>query len=214
MYCRTGPLRVRRSLRDLYTLSWLGRGCEPPVGRQGAYCFAHFSLKRLLFCEEGYAGADEESGDPAAAVYVFFEKELCSGCSGDEGKRGRCGCDEAEVCAGEGEEEREEAQCHAGDSDKEHAAGEDGFDRPEEAGFGADVVEVAELAHAACDEDVACGGGEDHGGNGGPGMEGGVHGRASTSTGACSVREGPLATKPTPMTMRATPSQREREMCS
>src|SRR5580704_98790 len=42
MSCRTGPLRVGRSLRDGYTLSWLGRfGC-PPVGRN----FARFYFAR------------------------------------------------------------------------------------------------------------------------------------------------------------------------
>ena len=53
---------------------------------------------------------------------------------------------------------------------------ENGFDGAEEAGLGADIVEVAELAHAASDEDIACGGGEDDRGDGGPGVEGGgVH---------------------------------------
>jgi hypothetical protein len=171
-------------------------------------------LLEELFCQESYAGADEERSDPAAAVHVLFEEQLCGCGCGDEGEGGRRGGYEAEVCSGEGKEEREEAQRHAGDADEEHAAGEDGFDRADEAGLCSDIVEVAEFAHAACDEDVASGGGKDNGGDGGPGMECGIHGTASTSTGACSVREGPLATKPTPMTMRATPSQREGDTCS
>jgi len=31
--CRTGPLRVARSLRDLYTSCLIGDGFGPPVGR-------------------------------------------------------------------------------------------------------------------------------------------------------------------------------------
>src|SRR6202020_3244354 len=125
------------------------------------------------------------------------------------------GGDQAEVGIGEGEEKRKEAESHARDADEEHPAGEDGSDGSEQSGFGADVIEGAELAHAACDEDVPGGGGKKDGEDSGPGMEGrGAHGTASISISACSVRDGPLATKPTPMTIRATPSQRERETCS
>ena len=182
----------------------------------------------LLVGEECYSGADEDGGEPAAAVYVFVEEELGGYGVADEGEGGAGGGGEGDVYFAQGEEEGEEAERHAEDSGEEHGAGDYGADGSGEAGFCADDVEVADAAHGSGSEAVSCDGGEGYGEDGGPGFEGaggGVGGHSAAPAGAasmlagcagagCSVKEGPLATKPTPQTMRMMPTQRDREMCS
>jgi hypothetical protein len=69
-----------------------------------------------LFCQEGDAGADEESGEPAATVDVFLEEDL-GGCSvADVGEGGAGGGGKGDVHVAEGEEEGEEAERHGEDA--------------------------------------------------------------------------------------------------
>lgn len=201
------------------------RRCEYLRLRLGA---ALPGVREFLFCEEDDADRDEDDGEPAAVVYVFAQEDLCGGGVADEGERGGGGGGEREVDDGEGVEHGEKVERHAEGAGEEEGAGEDGADgakEAEEAGAGAEVVEVAEAAHGGGDEDFAGDGESGDGEDGAPlsedvGVEEGGQRPAPESMRSrlgwmegwagseCSVREGPPATKPTAQTMRRMPVQR------
>ena len=186
------------------------------------------SREVALLCEEDDACADEEGSEPASAVYVFVEEELCGGGVAYEGEGGRGRGGEREVDDGEGVEHGEEVEGHAQGTDEEEGRREYGADGAEvsaEARAGAEVVEVAEAAHGGGDEAFAGDGEGDDREDGAPfpedvGREEGGHQRPAPESmrsrsgwlecfpEGCSVSEGPLATKPTAQTMRTMPAQR------
>src|SRR5579859_7686350 len=119
----------------------------------------------------------------------------------------------------EGEEQGEEGQGEESYAGEEKRAGDDGADGAFEAGAGADFVEIADGLHCGGGQDFACGGAKDDGGDHagfGPVTVGGRrcgqldHCVASScsllSAAGRSVRDGPWATKPTPMVMSTTPA--------
>ena len=67
-------------------------------------------------CQQGHSGTDEERGEPAAAVYVFFKEDFGGGSVADEGQGGAGWSGERDINFAEGEEQREEAERHAQDS--------------------------------------------------------------------------------------------------
>ncbi len=129
-----------------------------------------------LVGDEGDAYRDAGCGEPAAVVDLFVEEELCCDGVADVGQRGDGGGGEGEVGDAEGGEHGEEVECHAERAKDEAGCGEDGADSSGEAAVGADVIEVAQLAHTSGDEDFAGDGKRGDEDDGCPDVEGGgVH---------------------------------------
>jgi len=121
--------------------------------------------------QESDADADEDGGQPAAAVDVFVEKELCREGVADEGEGGAGGGGERDVYAREGEEEGEEAERHGEDAEEKDGRGDDGAGGSREAGLGADQIEIADAAHSSGGEHVPGYGGDGDGEDGDPGKK-------------------------------------------
>lgn len=121
--------------------------------------------------EQDYSRADEEGGEPAAAVDVFMEEELGADRVGDKGERGRGRSHQAQVGPRESDQIAEERQGHEEDAAKERSAGEHAGQNRQEAVLAAQIAEVADAAHGQGDEDISGSREDDRAGDAAPGVE-------------------------------------------
>ncbi len=122
---------------------------------------------QALVVQKDDADADEDGGDPAAAVDLLFEEDFGGGGVADEGERASGGGDQAHVRVAESEEQAEEAEGHGESADEQARAGDDGEGRTEQAALCLDEVEITELAHGGGSENVSGRCSEDDGGDAG-----------------------------------------------
>src|SRR5271170_194325 len=120
--------------------------------------------------EQGDTGADEDGRYPAAAVYVFVEKDPGGGGVANEGKRGAGGGGKRDIHVAKREEKRKEAERHGKNAAEEHSAAGDGLDGAEKPRMGANLIQVADAPHSARSEHVPGDGGSGNGEDGRPGL--------------------------------------------
>src|SRR5208282_1224854 len=121
--------------------------------------------------EQNHSGADEEGGEPAAAVDIFMQEKLGADRVGDKGERSRRRTHQAEVGPREPDEIAEERQGHEEDAAEKRSAGEDAADDRQGAVLAAQIAEVADAAHGQREENVSGGGEGDRAGNADPRIE-------------------------------------------
>ena len=106
--------------------------------------------------EQEDADANEERGKPAAGAYVFAEEVFGHDRVANVGERTGGGGDERDRRGrGEGVKKRKEAERHGANAEGETGLGDDGADGTAKAPGGADLVEVANVAHCVRGEDIA-----------------------------------------------------------
>src|SRR5664279_1614311 len=181
--------------------------------------------------QKGDAAGDAEGGHPATAVDIFFEVDMSHEGVGEEGERRRSRADNADLAPRQGDEQAEETDGHECEANHEAGVGDDPANHANDAVGLANQSQVADFFHGARLQHVANRRCDQHGGDASPAGEV-VHGstpesaastKAPTGPYTVSMRlwrcvpgvaSGPLAAKPTPVTMRATPTQRPKETCS
>src|SRR5205809_2909486 len=122
----------------------------------------------ILLGKQNHSNTNQQGGDPAATIDVFFQEDFGEGGAGYEGEGGGSWSHQTGIAPGECSKQTKEPYRHAAQSHQEALFAEDPANYDQEAAAGAKLVQVADAFHGAGEQDIPGAGCQDDHADGAP----------------------------------------------